>query len=202
MIKTILDFCLFLSTFLWFIFTHCEFSLLLTAYSIPALIQAFSMFGQSCVMFLTTTIFFFTALYYWREWYDVHWRGHQISVEKSIRISSCFTCLRKIVDYLLSDQKDSRVCNNFDLPKYLGGKHSLFFKDFFELRKCLCFPFCLLRNTKYSITSIQNYISTYVSEYNINTEENMEEEMTLVNTIWCIGGCKKRQSLLQAPCAK
>ena len=145
---------------------------------------------------------FFTALYYWREWYDVHWRGHQISVEKSIRISSCFTCLRKIVDYLLSDQKDSRVCNNFDLPKYLGGKHSLFFNDFFELRKCLCFPFCLLRNTKYSITSIQNYISTYVSEYNINTEENMEEEMTLVNTIWCIGGCKKRQSLLQAPCAK
>ena len=147
-------------------------------------------------------LYFFTALYYWREWYDVHWRGHQISVEKSIRISSCFTCLRKIVDYLLSDQKDSRVCNNFDLPKYLGGKHSLFFKDFFELRKCLCFPFCLLRNTKYSITSIQNYISTYVSEYNINTEENMEEEMTLVNTIWCIGGCKKRQSLLQAPCAK
>ena len=73
--------------------------------------------------------------------------------------------------------------HNFDLPKYLGGKHSIFFKGFFQLRKCLCFPFRLLRNTKYTKYYFDPKLFTYVSEYNINTEENMEEEMTLVNTI-------------------
>ena len=107
---------------------------------------------------------FFTALYYWREWYDVHWRGHQISVEKSIRISSCFTCLRKIVDYLLSDQKDSRVCNNFDLPKYLGGKHSLFFKEFFfSIEEKSVFSILSFEKYKYSMTSIQNYKHMYLN---------------------------------------
>ena len=167
MIKTILDFCLFLSTLLWFIFTHCEFSLLLTAYSIPALIQAFSMFGQSCVMFLTTTTIFFTALYYWREWYDVHWRGHQISVEKSIRISSRFTCLRKIVDYLLSDQKDSQVCSILHITLiYLSiqvANIHYFSRIFFEFRKCLCFSILSFEKYKYSMTSIQNYKHMYLN---------------------------------------
>ena len=74
--------------------------------------------------------------------------------------------------------------HNFDLPKYLGGKHSLFFKEFFfSIEEKSVFSILSFEKYKYSITSIQNYISTYVSEYNINTEENMEEEMTLVNTI-------------------
>ena len=45
--------------------------------------------------------------------------------------------------------------------------------------------FSILSFEKYKYTKyyFDPKLHTYVSEYNINTEENMEEEMTLVNTI-------------------
>ena len=106
---TILNFSLFLSTF-FVIYIYPLLILTLADCLLDSGPHSSIFYVWSILRYVPDhNYIFFTALYYWREWYDVHWRGHQISVEKSIRISSCFTCLRKIVDYLLSDQKDSRV---------------------------------------------------------------------------------------------